>query len=200
MKRLEALDADAIPPEAPPAASYDPDHEAALRYEASMPWVDAASVEMHLALVRAYRVLNAVATRQIESLHLGAGLTSARCTVLRILYFAEGSRLAPIEISREMGVGPTNMTGLLDGLERHGLVIRIDSSADRRVCFAELTPAGHDLCSAMLPPMTRFIQKTCASFSLPDKRTLKDLLLRFQQDVAGYYPDGLVVDTSFAEQ
>lgn len=162
-----------------------------------MPWVDAASVEMHLTVIRAFRVLNAVAWRQIASLGLGHSLNSARCTVLRILYFAEDGRLPPIEISREMGVSRTNITNLIDGLEKEGLVVRAGSVEDRRVFYAQLTPAGEEVCATMLPVMARFIQETCSDFSLAEKRTMTKLLLRFQRNVAAYCQDNLVVDASF---
>ncbi|GAA3951272.1 MarR family transcriptional regulator [Actinomadura viridis] len=54
-------------------------------------------------------------------------------------------RKTPSELAESSLLSSGAMTGRLDGLERAGLIRRTPHPGDRRVMFAELTPAGIDL-------------------------------------------------------
>src|SRR5690606_40868106 len=110
-----------------------------------------------LALVRLQRMHRIAAGRQIEAMELPVSLTGARFTLLLTLYFARDHLLAQNEISRELSVSRTNITNLIDGLERDGLVERVPNPADRRVSYARLTEDGKRACLSVLPDMTRFM-------------------------------------------
>lgn len=59
--------------------------------------------------------------------------------------------LSQIELSRELITHRSNVTGLIDRLEKRGLVQRRDSDADRRVYRVQLTKAGWNLLVEILP-------------------------------------------------
>ena len=65
------------------------------------------------------------------------GLTAAQSIVLRIL-FHEGP-LSSADLSRRLYVTPSNMTGVIDRLEKKALVERVRQAADRRVVLITLT-------------------------------------------------------------
>jgi DNA-binding MarR family transcriptional regulator len=71
------------------------------------------------------------------------GLSEGRLQILiRLRYYGD----IPLgELADEMHVTPRNVTGLVDHLERHGLVERIPDQADRRSIRARLTPTGREL-------------------------------------------------------
>src|SRR5437667_5874658 len=70
------------------------------------------------------------------------GLSEGRLHVLFQLAAAPDHRLPLGELAEQLEVTPRNVTGLIDHLERDGLVERIDDPQDRRSTYARLTPAG----------------------------------------------------------
>jgi DNA-binding MarR family transcriptional regulator len=58
---------------------------------------------------------------------------------------APGQRLRPVEIARAVLLTRSGITRLLQGLERAGLVERVDCPDDARGFLVALTPAGLEL-------------------------------------------------------
>jgi DNA-binding MarR family transcriptional regulator len=79
------------------------------------------------------------------------GLTAAQSIVLRIL-FQEGP-LSSADLSRRLYVTPSNMTGVIDRLEKKGLVERVRQSTDRRVVLNTLTKSGKQLSRTLPDPI-----------------------------------------------
>src|SRR6478609_6023720 len=69
------------------------------------------------------------------------GLTPSQYNVLRILR-GEGRPLPILEIADRMIAAVPGITGLVDRLERLGLVARERSTEDRRVIYVAISPAG----------------------------------------------------------
>ena len=69
------------------------------------------------------------------------GLTFAQWMLMKQVR-ARG-RLTARELADALDVTPANVTGILDRLEREGLVTRARSGDDRRVVFVRLTDEGH---------------------------------------------------------
>jgi DNA-binding MarR family transcriptional regulator len=162
----------------------------ARRYKEELPWADADAIEIFMGVLRMHRILAAATARYYDSLGLGFSMTGARHTLLLTLYFVEDHRLPQNEISRELGVSRTNITNLIDGLERDDLVTRIPNPADRRVSYAQLTPRGEQLCATLLPILTRFMEETCSDFDRGEKEQFKGYLRRFRRDVRARYLTG----------
>ena len=76
------------------------------------------------------------------------GLTGSQSGVLRSL-FQEGS-LSSASLSRRLHVTPSNITGIIDRLEKKGLVERAPKQGDRRIALINLTESGAAL-SKQLP-------------------------------------------------
>jgi DNA-binding MarR family transcriptional regulator len=70
------------------------------------------------------------------------GVTVAGGTVLVLL---AGGEATPREIARRCWVNPATMTGIIDTLEREGLVRRRRDESDRRQVRLSLTPRGRSL-------------------------------------------------------
>jgi DNA-binding MarR family transcriptional regulator len=160
----------------------------AQRYKEELGWCDPECVELVLALLRAQRMYRIAASRDMESLDLGVSMTGARFTLLLTLYFSRDNLLAQNEISRELSVSRTNITNLIDGLERDGLVARVPNPADRRVSYAQLTKAGEDLCVRLLPGVAHFMQDQLAGFSDAEKAQFKDFVYRLQRNIVATHP------------
>src|ERR1700682_2617789 len=70
------------------------------------------------------------------------GLSEGRLHVLLALKAAPERQLPLGGLAHQLAGTPPNVTGLIDHLERDGLVERIDDPADRRLTYARLTMAG----------------------------------------------------------
>jgi DNA-binding MarR family transcriptional regulator len=69
------------------------------------------------------------------------GLTSAQYNLLRILR-GEGRPMCSMQVAGRMITEVPGITGLIDRLERGGLVERERSAEDRRVVMVAITPKG----------------------------------------------------------
>ncbi len=76
------------------------------------------------------------------------GLTGPQSAVIRNL--ATEGPLSSASLSRRLYVTPANITGIIDRLEKKGLVERIRKDGDRRVALIMLTESGSEL-SKTLP-------------------------------------------------
>lgn len=93
-----------------------------------------------IALVRAVAAL-IPAYKQWSAANIPIdGLTPARMRLL--LYLQEKGRQPMRALKEHLGTSATNITGLVDGLEKDGLVTRVAAPNDRRVTLIELTAEG----------------------------------------------------------
>jgi DNA-binding MarR family transcriptional regulator len=158
--------------------------QTALRYKQDFPSADLASIEITLALIRLTAARNVAMNRFFES--SGSVRSAGRYTLLRSLYFAEGSRLTQIEIVNAMQVTSPNVTYLIDALEKEGLVLRTPHPTDRRVTYVELTPSGREVCDKLVPAMVEFMARMTDGFSSEEKSLFFSLLERWRQNAEEY--------------
>ncbi len=98
--------------------------------------VETAAVEALGALRLAGRSLSLLQERWAEK----HGLSEGRMSVLFRLYRCGDTSLG--ELAHDLDSTPRNITGLVDHLERDGLVERVPDPNDRRSVRARLTEAG----------------------------------------------------------
>jgi DNA-binding MarR family transcriptional regulator len=97
------------------------------------------ALEVWLRLLRAH----AAARRRLDAELQGAhGLTAVGYEALLLLSQAEERALRRVDLAEGLGLSPSGVTRLLDGLERDGLVTKGSCSSDARVTYAVLTDAG----------------------------------------------------------
>jgi DNA-binding MarR family transcriptional regulator len=89
-------------------------------------------------------------TRESQRLFRPQGLTAAQYNVLNILA-AEPEGISQRALGDRLVVDRSNVTGLLDRLEKSGWVRRTDDPDDRRVYRVKLTPAGRTLWQTVTP-------------------------------------------------
>jgi DNA-binding MarR family transcriptional regulator len=151
-----------------------------------------AAIAITLGLRRINTLLVTNVNRFIDSLNLDVNLSGARLSVLRAIYFGKDHRLGLNELWQQMQVSRTNITNLIDGLERDGLVERAINPIDRRVIDARLTPGGLELCERVLPRIASYMEDLCTAFSLEELDAFGDFLMRFQRE--------LILRASLSEQ
>ena len=79
------------------------------------------------------------------------GISDAKLEVLELLSCCAGRRACLHTLGDRLSVTRPNITKLIDGLERAGLVRRLPHPEDRRRVQAELTPDGATLAARALP-------------------------------------------------
>jgi DNA-binding MarR family transcriptional regulator len=77
-------------------------------------------------------------------------LSPSQFNVLNLLHDSpEG--MSQVELSRALIMHRSNVTGLVDRLEKRGLMVRKESATDRRMYCVVLTTKGRDLVKRVLP-------------------------------------------------
>ncbi|MBU4200503.1 MAG: MarR family transcriptional regulator [Verrucomicrobia bacterium] len=107
-------------------------------------------------------------------------LTNTQINVLLLLHESAHEELNLSLISRHLLVTKANVTGLIDRLERKGLVKR-ESVADRRVTIVRLTSEGRMLIDQILPHHERNLAELTQGLDQAQKETLVKLLVQFRQ-------------------
>ena len=107
-------------------------------------------------------------------------LTAAQFNALLVLRAAgdEGMRMG--EIGRRLVVTKSNVTGLIDRVERQGLVVRTQTR-DRRATVVRLTDAGTRLLDRTTPRLVGVLAELTGCLSQREKRTLVRLLTRLRR-------------------
>lgn len=131
-----------------------------------------SAIEAHLTLLRvAGDVLNAFEMHFARH-HISQG----RFGVLIILKISPGRQLHAAGLAEKIGVSRATMTGLLDGLERDGLIARLGEQADRRKTIIKLTLSGRRYLERILPDHFRRVAKLMAEIGENDRKMLVRLL------------------------
>jgi DNA-binding MarR family transcriptional regulator len=134
---------------------------------------------------RATLVITNVLRRKLS----GAGIDKVKPAYLGVLMslWSEDS-LKVVELGRRAGLEPSTMTGLLDRMERDGLVVRAPDPKDRRAHRIKLTKAAQGLQN----PVLESVNETLASIleDIPErdaatlKKTLRKVLANAQQKLS----------------
>ncbi len=111
------------------------------------------------------------------------GLSLAQYNLLVVLYAAPEHRLPMHIIGEQMSVTRTNITKLVDGLERGGWVERKACPADRRVVLATLTPHALSTIAWLLPQKWRNVEALMKYVTEEETVNLTHLLLNVQQSI-----------------
>jgi len=154
-----------------------PRYECLLEAAKQFPDLDPSASEVYLHLLRtsdeAFRILTA-------HLH-AAGLSQGRFTVLMLL-IDKGSGCprvsTPAELADKAGVTRATMTGLIDTLERDGLVSRDPDPDDRRMMSVRLTPKGEALIHDYLPGHFKLTASLVQPLTENERKTLVKLLAK----------------------
>ena len=131
------------------------------------------------ALLRVWGLL-----RQVQEPYFaGFGISPSQWGILRVLERAErnGEAELPLkEISQRMLVQPPSVTGVVDRLERQGLVTRASSSRDLRVRHLRLTEKGRKLMAKVLEGHPEKIASLIAPLQPGEQKVMLQLLQRLE--------------------
>lgn len=162
-----------------------PRYECLLEAAKEFPDLDPSACETFLHLLRG----GDESVRVMESNLARHNITQGRFSVLMILLKRCGSNsgtLGPAELADAAGVSRATMTGLIDTLERDGLVTRAPDTVDRRMMLVRLTDKGRALLEEILPDHFKRMSWLMSPLSEFERQTLVQLLNKLHQQAAKF--------------
>jgi len=121
----------------------------------------------------------------------GHNISQGRFVVLLLLFDQLAGCSAahtPAELAEKAGVTRATMTGLIDTLERDGLVHREPDLADRRRLSVTLTKKGEAFITTLLPVHFRRIAELMSPLNEHERKTLVRLLNKIIERTAALAP------------
>lgn len=131
-----------------------------------------AIVETILYLYTESRRLTKQAAREV-------GLTGPQLTVIKLLDTLGDLSLS--SLSGRIKAQNSTVTGIIDRMEREGLVVRERSTTDRRVVFIRLTPKGRSLAKEIEVEPMEILRAVLSTLSREDTRDLMRILTKLQK-------------------
>jgi DNA-binding MarR family transcriptional regulator len=168
-----------------------PRYECLLEAAREFPDMDPSACEVFLNLLRTADDVFDV----IEANFSNHRLSQGRFGVLMLLWrpaaksgsdgdCACNAPRTPADLADAAGVTRATMTGLIDTLERDGLVKRGVDPADRRMQQVSLTPKGNEVLRAMLPSHFQIMSSVMASLKENERDALVKLLTKISSQVS----------------
>jgi DNA-binding MarR family transcriptional regulator len=121
--------------------------------------------------------LGAFAAERFAARVAELGLQPSDVGILRLIAQHDGP-LSQRELARLLGVGPSRVVALIDGLERKGLVARTRSVRDRRNHELALTDAGRAVMGKMRSIGSAHDREITGALSADERATLGQLLAK----------------------
>lgn len=109
-------------------------------------------------------------------------LTATQFNALLVLRAAGDEGLLMSEVGRRLVVTKSNVTGLVDRLERQGLVARA-AHADRRATVVRLTAAGAELLAQTTPGHAERLAELAGCLTDKEKATLIQLHTKLRREL-----------------
>jgi DNA-binding MarR family transcriptional regulator len=125
------------------------------------------------------------------------GITGAQWGVLRNLHRAESEghpALRLTDLSERLLIRPPSVTGVVDRLERAGLVSRGDSPTDLRAKQVALTPRGRHLVERVLAVHGAQVEAVMSALTSAEQGELQRLLGRLEGHLESLLDGGGLVN------
>jgi len=164
-----------------------PRYDCLLEAAKLFPDLDPSACEVFLHLMRA----GDEAFRVVDSHLAEHNISQGRFMVLMLLLNKSSGcphPKTPAELADLSQVTRATMTGLIDTLERDGLVTREPDRADRRMTSVTLTPKAHSLLEKILPKHFQRMSALMEPLSEAERKSLVQLLGKILQRSATLGP------------
>lgn len=149
-----------------------PDDKILEKFIERYPDAEAASVLPFLNILRVGSDLTDALNEFLAQYDLQQG----RWWVLILLMREDTLTSTPSSLAEKAGVSRATMTGLIDGLEKEGLVKRLFDSTDRRKVVIKLTPAGQSRLDDVMPPYYRKVKRLMQALTVHQRKELVNYL------------------------
>jgi DNA-binding MarR family transcriptional regulator len=154
-----------------------PRYECLQAAAARVPGANAAICEVFLNILHT----GDVASRGEADFLARHGLNQARLVVLLLLDSSENGSMRSSELAEHASVSRATVTGLLDTLERAGLVGRAPDLRDRRASCVKITEKGKTLLHSVEPLLFQWTESVLGGLSAQEQGQLVTLLRKTQR-------------------
>ncbi len=134
---------------------------------------DTAEVLALDTMIKLMRAVSTIAARLYVPLQRDHGITEGQLGVLEALLHL--GPLTQTQLCGKLLTSGSNLTTVLDNLERRGWVRRERDTADRRVQNVHLTAEGRAVIMEVFPQHARRVAETFAALSEDEQRQLGEL-------------------------
>lgn len=134
--------------------------------------IDSAATESCLQLLQAAWDIR----QYLDERFFRPNVSEGRFTVLALLLDAPDWTLTPSQLAAGSGVTRATMTGLLDGLEKDGMLERKAFKNDRRKTSVKLTKPGRDFLLGLLPEYFEILAGLGSGLTDNQRKSLSKLL------------------------
>ena len=148
------------------------------------PDLDPSACEVFLHLLQAGDEAFRVVDSHLAEHHISQGRFMVLMQLLNKTTHCPLSR-TPAELADLSHVTRATMTGLIDTLERDGLVNREPDPTDRRMMSVTLTSKGRALMQQILPQHFQRMAALMKPLNEAERKTLVDLLVKIRQQATG---------------
>lgn len=157
-----------------------PRYECLIEAAQLYPELDPSACEVYLNLIHIVDLLS-----EKEEAYLAKyDLSQARFVVLKLLSIAEEGSVKSSDIADRAAVSKATMTGLLDALERQGLIERIIGKEDRRVIFVKLSKKGKSLLARMTPGYFKCISQMTSVLREEERKRIVASMQKIKTELA----------------
>jgi len=132
-----------------------------------------------IELTRTYDTLEDIMGRHFARF----GLSQPKFNAMMQMRQAGDQGLALSELGERMLVSRANITGLIDRMERDGLVVRKADPKDRRIHRATLTAKASNLLDDIQPIHADFTRRVMSVLSIHEKNQLTELLHKLRLEM-----------------
>lgn len=157
-----------------------PQYECILEAAKHYPTLEPTAHEAFLHLLRTADLLNDNNQRFFARHNISQG----RFTVMMLLHRPWVRVKTLASLAEDAGVTRATMTGLIDTLEKDGLVTRHPDLHDRRITHVELTDQGRAHLEAIFPECFGTMAHLMSPLSDPERKELVRLLQKIQGSLA----------------
>lgn len=174
-----------------------PRYECLVEASKRFPDLDPMAADLYMRLLHVADRLH-----RVDEAELAAhGFSPARFAVLMLLWdpglaYDGEVPLPQVELADRAGVSRATMTGLVDGLERDGFVVRRQHPEDRRVTLVALTAAARRQLERMMPAYCRHVSGVLAGLGPRERQALRRSLVRIQEGIEARGAKPAAVNTS----
>lgn len=143
------------------------------------PELDLTATQTSLVLLR---VASDMITAMDEEL-AGHGTSQGRFTILMLLENCSQPSMSPSELAEMSGVSRASISGLLDGLEKSGMVRRGADRRDGRGRPVHITAKGKHFLDKILPAHFTWLARVMQNLSHKERRQLIELVSKIDPNV-----------------
>lgn len=138
----------------------------------------------HEALLNIYYTAAGMKKRA-DGFFKALGLTDVQFNVMMLLHHQAGSDegLSQARLSEMMLVNRANITTLIDRMEKAGLVVRTNDSADRRTNIVKMTAKGKKMFERAEPLYAKLVGRIMSGFNQAELKKLTAALEKVRDNI-----------------